>query len=137
MKRIKLTSYVNAGPLAGSPGDELDVTEGTLEMAQQLVKDRGAVAFREDVKTVEKTASDPPADDDENTDGLADELTGETSVEELKDHGIGARYVSALVDAKLLTIGDVIAKRETLAEVPGISPKAAASILEAIDKSKT
>lgn len=129
MKQIELSSYVNSGPCVGAPGNVIDVTDDNREVCAQLVKDRGARA----IGSVTPAATVAAAGSEDTDGGLSEsDLTEESSVELLAEHGIGKRYVKALQDAGLTTIGKVTEARETLATVPGVSPKAAEEILKAI-----
>lgn len=134
MKQIELTSYQNSGDCQGSPGDLLEVTDANRAACEKLVADRGARAIGV-VKSTQAKASEADTEAEEADAGLSDSLTAESPVEALAEHGIGSRYIKALKDGGLLTIGHVQQSRDGLAVLPGVSPKAAADILKTIDES--
>lgn len=138
IQKIELTAFLYSGAITGEPGDIVAVDDSNRAAAEQLVKDRGARAIAVALAQAGPAAGvadsgDAAGGDDDDSDGLADGLSGDDSVEALSAHKIAPRYVQALKDAGLNTIADVLQNRETLAAVAGLSPKAITAILSAIE----
>ena len=126
--KLILTSWLGSGTIQGQPGDEIAVTDENRAAAAELVKERGCrVVFDAEeagpsgaVASVDGVDGDSDAEDG---DGLT-EFHDADSVDVLD---IAPRYVQALRDAGLKTIGDVKAFGDLLA-VPGITAAAAKKI---------
>lgn len=128
MQKIVLTSYVNREDLQGIPGEEIEVTDENRKVCEWLVKQQGARELKPP-KVVEATAETENDDEELTEDGP---LTAESAVEELAEFGIHARYVKALKDAGLETVGAVAEKAATLQEISGISDTAANQLREVL-----
>lgn len=126
MARIKLTSFVKRDDVSGSPGEVIDVTSKNRDVCEWLVRQQGAYRLA-DPDGDPVSASD--ADDDLEEDSAdSAELTRESPVGELATLGVHPRYVKALTDAGLTTLGAVADIAATLQDVSGISPAAADQI---------
>lgn len=122
--RIKLNGYVDD---VGIPGQTVDVDEATGAF---LLSINAAVRIVETPAAVKVAA---PADD-VNDDDEDDELTRASSVDDLAEFDIHGRYIQALKDAGLTTIGDVLDK-ETLQGIPGLNEAAITQIPTVIRQS--
>lgn len=135
MAKIRLTTYLLAAGMDAAPGQEIEVTAANAELCQQLLADKLAVPVgpaAADTAPAQPDATDGSDGDDE--DGNGNDLSGLSDsdpVTALAEHGIHGRYIAALADAGLTTIGQVKA-HAALSSVPGISDKAAAAITAAI-----
>ena len=128
--RIQLTSWDITGDdqVDWRPNQIVDVTDDNKERAERVLKNGGATRLA--VPESSETQAGE-ADEEEEPDLTGLELAD--SVDELAEFGINARFPNALKLAEVATIGDVVSRRETLAEVSGVSPAAAEQILKVID----
>ena len=133
LQQIVLSAFLHGGTITGEPGQIVDVTDDNRDAAEQLIKDRGARSVPMVALVAAAAAVEALSAVDENDDGLADGFDATDSVDVLLAHKIGARYVQALKDAGLNTIGDVIAKGDALATTAGLTAKAAAAIAELVN----
>lgn len=138
MAQIRLVGTVNIPPICGHDGHVIEVTPENAGVAESLlqcgsarrVKEASDVPLESQGPQLEKLSPDQlPAGVLIASSG---KLTRESPVADLSNLGVHGRYIKALVDAQLLTVGDVAARGDKLEEVPGVSAAAAKQIAAAI-----
>jgi hypothetical protein len=126
--KIVLTAWLHSGPIQGQPGLEVEVSDDNREAVVQLVKDRGCRVVWDPPEKVGAIAAAPTpegseADDEAEGDGLS-ALEDSDSVDALE---VPPRYIQALKDAGLNTVGAVRTAGD-LSAIPSITAAAAKKI---------
>lgn len=134
--KIRLTGFVDVEGLKADMGAEIEVTDDNRTICEFLLTNRAAVKLVDPADVAESSAaesSDSAGDNpDDDKEPAANGLLRADAVTRLHDAGIHGRYIKALTDANLLTVGDVAAKGDKLEDVPGISAAAAKQIAAVI-----
>lgn len=132
---IVLTAFLHSGPIRGSLGDRVEVTDENREAAQQLLKEQACRPVWSDVVMPGALDVESSGDSEgDGEDGLTDDepLKDADSVSLLAERGVAARTIAALEAAELKTVGDVRKSAETLAQVPGVGARSVETIKAAI-----
>lgn len=130
MPHIKLIGNVNMKPVVGIDGDVIEVTDANADVCSTLLEVGSAVKT---AATSESAADDFEADDDDDDeDDETTDISRDSPVTELLQLGIHGRYVKALQDAGITTLGGVADAGDKLNDISGISPAAAQQIRQAL-----
>ena len=140
--RIRLIGTVAVPPISGHDRQIIEVTEENQDVAESLVLCGSArmVKEAEEVVVGTKGPQGEKLDRSKIPQGVLDaangpKLTNASLVAELSQFEIHGRYIKALTDAGCVTVGDVVAKSATLADIPGISDAAAKNLYTTLKES--
>jgi hypothetical protein len=139
MLRIRLIGTVNIPPVFGHDGHIIEVTPENQDVVDSLVLCGSAKVLKEADEVI-ATATGPQLEklpQDQLPKGVLDasksaKLTAESAVADLATREIHGRYIKALNDAGCVTVADVVAKGDKLADIPGISEAAAKKIADVL-----